>query len=665
MSFLAELKRRNVVRTAVTYVVVSWLLIQIGNTLFTTLDLGAAARKLLFAILLLGFIPTVLFSWAFEITPEGIKHEREVEHNEAYTNLAGKRLDIITIILVVMAMLMFAFDRYTRDALINTNETQAKLEISYENSSNNGPLVNKDPIVTDSQSIAVLAFDNMSQDKSNSYFSDGISEEILNALVKVKGLRVVARSSSFAYKGQNSDLRELGEKLNAGHLLEGSVRRDGDRVRISATLINAQDGFQMWSNVYNRELDDIFKVQEEIAKSIVDALRLNIMPDSSVGKVSTNNIEAYDIYLKGKAKLREANVPEDFIMAVELFDSALKLDINFTEAHAGRCEAFTLAYIKSQDTNLINNAIEACDSAQNLDADAPQVLISRAELYTTQGDFDSALTLLARAIALRPNDTRAYKSQGHALALINKTDEAIVSLQTAIQLQPDDAELHSQLGIIYFTSGNFKLATEKFLAGIQLNPNKSSNYSNLGGAYFYLGEFGKAAETYRQSISIAPNAAAYSNAGTNYYYQGEFEAAASMFQQALDLIPTNYLFHGNLADTCRWLNSCALGAQTHYKTAITLADEAIKINASDLEALSQRALYLSRTNQAETAQLQIENIIKMDPKNPDTYYTAALIAIELKDIASAQKYTQDAVKFGYPEKALQADPDLKGTISFN
>ena len=666
MSLFKELKRRNVVRTSVTYIVVAWLIIQVGNTLFTTLELDASARKLLFAILLLGFFPAVIFSWAFEITPEGIKHERDVERDEAYTNLTGKKLDILTIILVLLAMLMFTIDRFTRPdyslppQTLSSEAPQDSSDEKIVSQSDNKLTPTDSSTVTanNSPSIAVLAFANMSPDNENAYFSDGISEEILNALVKVKGLRVVARSSSFAYKGQNPDLRELGAKLNAGHVLEGSIRRAGDRVRITAQLISANDGFHMWSEVYDRELDDIFTVQEEIAKSIVDALRLNIMADSGVGKVATTNIEAYDLYLKGRAMLRNANVTEDYINAVAMFDSAVNIDSNFAEAHAGRCEAFTHGYGRSHDTSLIELAVKACDQAQELDADAPQVLISRGELNTIQGEYALAKEFFQKAILLRPNDARAHRGMGDVLDRLDNKEASITSLKTAIELQPDDADVHSQLGIIYFKNGLFQKAADKFLTAIQLNPEKSINYSNLGGTYFYLGEFGKAAETFRQSIAIAPDASAYSNAGTNYYFQGDFEAAYSMFQQAVDLEPSDYLFHGNLADTCRWLKPCVQGAKFHYLKALELANNSLKVNPNGLETLAQRALYLTRTDNQEEGLSEIKKLLALEPENPDFHYTAALIYIENRNIGAARKHADLTLKYGYPEKALYADPEF-------
>ncbi|MBT8142928.1 MAG: tetratricopeptide repeat protein [Gammaproteobacteria bacterium] len=663
MSFFKELKRRNVVRTAVTYIVVAWLLIQVGNVLFTTLELDTSANKLLFAILLLGFFPALIFSWVYEITPEGIQHEKDLERDESYTNLTAKKLDIVTIILLVFAIALFGVDRFiNNDANYNIDTFQLDDQQALVQSTPQATSIKSGPKIADLPSIAVLAFANMSIDQANSYFSDGISEEILNTLVKVDGLRVVARTSSFAWKGKQADLREIGEKLNADHILEGSVRRAGDKVRITAQLINTSDGFHLWSETYDRELDDIFSVQEDIAKAIVDALRINLMADSEVGKVGTANIDAYDLYLQGRAKLREAGFPEDFTAAIDLFDSALSLDNKFAEAHAGRCESFTRHYSQALDNNLIDLAIAACSQAEELDPDAPQVLISKGDLYIAQGKFDEALRSFNKAVNLRPNFARAYRGRAEAYSELGDIDAAVDNMETAIALQPDDVDSHVYLGVIMFNNSRFERAAEEFLQSIKLQPDNDRHYSNLGGVYFYLGEFGKAAEVFRQSIALAPNSYAYSNAGTNYYYQGEYEAALAMFQHAVDLNVADNLFHGNLADTCRWVPSCAKHADEHYRTAIKQAQKQLMINPKDSVILAQLGAYLARVGDFDQAQDKIDLARQLNPNSPEVLYSAALVAKENNQPQAAAKFIQAALRNGYPDKAMQADPDLKNLI---
>ena len=661
MSLYAELKKRNVVRTAVTYLVIAWLLIQIGNVLFTTLELDTSANKLLFAILILGFIPALLFSWAYEITPEGIKHEKDLERNESYTNLTAKKLDILTIILVILAMIMFSLDRFTQVDLLHKPHASNQL---LESNSDNNDLANSettklgivDQIIDDRPSIAVLPFINMSANKENEYFSDGISEDILNALVRIDGLQVASRTSSFSFKDSMPDIPTVAKALKVNHIVEGSVRRSGDQVRITAQLIEVSTDKHLWSETYTRELKDVFAIQDEISAAIATALQLTLKSKSAAR--FTDSIEAYDIYLQGLAKMREANNPSRFDQAITLFDKALIIDEKFAEAQGGRCDAFTRKYRESKVISQVDFAIEACEQAIALNPEAPQVLVTQGDLYYERGQFELALKSFKKAIELQPYNATAYTGQAEVFEKLGDVTAAINSFEKSISLQPDISNTYSSFGSMLFFNGQLEDAAKNFLTSIKLNPNVSKDYSNLGGVYFYMGEFGKAAEIFKQSIAIAPNPDAYSNAGTNYYYQGEYEAAYAMFIESVKLQPSDSLFRGNLADSCRLLKACAAEAGEHYQQALDLVEEQLKVNKNDVTSLGQRALYLARLNRMKESQEQLVAVLKIGSKDPNTLYTAALIAAAKGDQKDTKKYALAAMQLGYPEAAVKADPDL-------
>ena len=269
MSLFKELKRRNVIRVAITYAVVSWVLIQIGNILFSTLELGPEPGKILLAILLLGFIPAILFAWAFEITPEGIKYEKDVVRDESITNFTAKRLDMITIGLLIAAIGLFGLDRLMQqdDPIANNPEKLQTADSSAMDSQAESSKANE-------KSIAVLPFADMSQAGDQEYFADGISEEILNALVKASGLRVAGRTSSFSFKGKDNTIKQIGEALNVAHVLEGSVRKQGNKVRITAQLIKSDNESHLWSETYDGSLDNIFDLQENISRQVTEELKI-------------------------------------------------------------------------------------------------------------------------------------------------------------------------------------------------------------------------------------------------------------------------------------------------------------------------------------------------------------------------------------------------------
>jgi TolB-like protein len=318
-SFIYELKRRNVIRVSATYLVVSWLLLQVGDVIFSALKLDDSAQTLLLAMLALGFIPAVIFSWIYELTPDGIKRDSEVGANEAANTLTSKRLNYITItaILILIPMLIWS----KSDNAASTKSTEIAVKSESGKASEFG-----------GTSIAVLPFQEISSAGDQEYFGDGIAEELLNSLGSTEGLRVAARTSSFKFKNANVDIPEIGLALNVKTVLEGSIRKVGDQVRITAQLINVDDGYHLWSQTYDRKLDNIFAVQDEIALAIVDALKLKL----NLKKEIRQDIDpqAYDFYLRGRNSARTINKKSQ-LTAVDFFEKAIAIDPQFADAYAG------------------------------------------------------------------------------------------------------------------------------------------------------------------------------------------------------------------------------------------------------------------------------------------------------------------------------------------
>ena len=264
---IQELKRRNVIRVAVAYAVSAWLLIQVSDTVFPMLKLPEWTATFVAVLLIIGFPIALIFAWAYELTPEGIKLEKHVVRDESISHLTGRKLDFAVIATLVVALGYFAFDKFVLDPSRDAELMQTTAEVVIEQATETGKSGIPD------KSIAVLPFVNMSSDPEQEYFSDGISEELLNVLAKIPGLRVAARTSSFQFKGENRDIIDIGQQLNVALVLEGSVRKAGLQIRITAQLIDARNGFHLWSETYDRELENIFAVQDEISAAIVGALK--------------------------------------------------------------------------------------------------------------------------------------------------------------------------------------------------------------------------------------------------------------------------------------------------------------------------------------------------------------------------------------------------------
>jgi len=330
LSLFNELKRRNVFKVVIAYIVVAWLVMQVADVVLNNITAPGWVFQVLMLFLAIGFPFSVIFAWAFEMTPEGLKRESEVDRAQSITHETGQKLNYTIIAVLVLALGYFAYDKFVltsgRDAaLIEANTQTISEQAATEEAS-----------VQSDKSIAVLPFVNMSSDSEQEYFSDGISEEILNALAKVKGLQVTGRTSSFAFKGQNQDLRQIGEALGVENILEGSVRKSGNTVRITAQLIRADNGFHLWSETYDRELDNVFAIQDEIATNILQQLKATLLEgEETAVTTARTNAEAYDLYLLAKQRMYERTGPT-LEAAAELLDRAIAIDSGYAPAYAQR-----------------------------------------------------------------------------------------------------------------------------------------------------------------------------------------------------------------------------------------------------------------------------------------------------------------------------------------
>jgi len=274
LSLIEELKRRNVFKVAIAYIVMAWLVLQVADVILNNIAAPGWIFKVLMLFLAIGLPFAVFFAWAFELTPEGLKREHEVDRTRSITPDTGRKLNLLITTVLVLALGYFAYDKF----VLSANRDAALIEATMQTISEQ-TATEKVPAQSD-KSIAVLPFVNMSEEASNEYFSDGISEELLNLLAKIPEIRVIGRTSSFQFKDKNEDLRVIGEMLGVANILEGSVRKSGNTVRVTAQLINAEDGAHLWSDTYDRNLDDVFKVQDEIAEAVVSVLKVKLLGEA-------------------------------------------------------------------------------------------------------------------------------------------------------------------------------------------------------------------------------------------------------------------------------------------------------------------------------------------------------------------------------------------------
>ncbi len=404
MSFFSELKRRNVFRVAAAYLVAGWLLIEVSATLEETLRLPEWADTLLAFFLILGFPIALFFSWAYEITPDGIKREKDVETSDEIRTQTANRLNWIVIVLLVLAVSLFVADRFVLES--PDGRQVAESTLSTETKLSSEPRADDIEVTaTPNLSIAVLPFVNLSSDSEQEYFSDGLTEELLNLLTGVGQLKVAARTSSFYYKGklEKIPLAEIARELEVAHILEGSVRKGGDRIRITAQLIKADDGFHLWSNTWDRTLDDIFAIQDEIAAAVTQELRIQLLGEAPSSTVI--DTESYELTLQGRF-LMERRLPGDDEAALQLLEQAVKLDPDNAQAWLSVSPLYHWVF----EPPRLEQALKAAEKAIELEPMNPEAWIRKSNAYHWMGKYEEGEEAWMRARELGENNR---VTQGH------------------------------------------------------------------------------------------------------------------------------------------------------------------------------------------------------------------------------------------------------------
>ncbi len=445
MFFIDELKRRNVFRVAIAYVILAWLLLQVSATLVPALHLPEWFQSAVALLLILGFPLALFFAWAFELTPEGLKKEKDVDRSRSITPVTGRKLDFAVIGLMAIALAYFTFDKYTTDA----------------------PQSIDDPVAVSTRpSIAVLPFANMSEDPNQEHFADGLTEELLNSLAALSDLRVISRTSSFSFKGRNAPIAEIAAALQVDHILEGSVRRAGNTIRVTAQLIETSSDSHLWSENYDRELnlDNILEIQEEIAVKVVGALHLQLFPQ--VSKIlATNgpaNLKALDLFHDGMFYLRKIEIGEDdpettFNSAVQIFEASIGADPEWAPPRAalGRVIHF-YKDVGDIAENLRISKGHIMDAIRLDDAYGP-AYASLGYILSIEGDFDGSMRAYERARSLGTDS-----SWGKAILMLflGRFDVAIDEYLQAVTHDPLSTHVRYQLMEAYACAGRYAEAID-------------------------------------------------------------------------------------------------------------------------------------------------------------------------------------------------------------
>ena len=500
-AFFTELKRRNVIRVAGLYLVGAWLLIQIASTMLPAFDGPAWALRGLIITLALGFIPALVFSWVFELTPQGLKRDEEVAPEESIAPQTARRMNRMIIAVLVLALGYFAVDKF-----VLAPRREAAL-VATTARSHPAPAPNEPKSAVNPKSIAVLPFDNLSHDPDNAYFAEGVQDEILTRLAKVADLKVISRTSTQRFKSAPENLPEIAKQLGVMNILEGSVQRVNDQVRVNVQLINASNDAHLWAETYDRKLTDIFTVESEIAKTIADTLQAKLTGSemAAMAKAPTADTEANELYAKGRFFWNK-RTGADLRKAIEYFNQAIAKDPDYARAYVGLANSYLLLpyYGAAAPQDSIPHAKAAVKKALELDNTLGEAYATSAKVRTEHDfEFEQGITEFERAVQLSPNYATAHHwfASGPLMALA-RSDRAIAEGKRAVELDPLSLIANAELGLVYLYARRYDEAIAQFRKTIELDSRFYLAHYELGTALLLKGQSTEAIAAYRTAVEL-------------------------------------------------------------------------------------------------------------------------------------------------------------------
>jgi TolB-like protein/Tfp pilus assembly protein PilF len=545
-NFFAELKRRNVYKVAVAYAVVAWLLMQIASQIFPFFEIPNWAVRLVVLLLIIGFPVALILAWAFELTPEGIKRTEGTDDTRRPSR--GRAWIYILVIGAALSVGLFFFGRYTANTGAPRQSEAAKVS---------------------QKSIAVLPFENLSDDKANAYFADGIQEEILTRLSKITDLKVISRTSTQQYHSKQGNLSEIARQLGVANILEGSVQRSADQVRVNAQLIKAATDTHLWADTFDRKLTDIFSVESEIAKAVADTLqaKLSGAEQSAIAARPTKNSEAHELYLRGRYFFGKRG-DDNLKRATDYFNQAIAKDPNYALAYAGLADSYVLLpeYSDEPYADDFDKARLAADKALALDNKLAEAYVSRGLLFTEDYNLKEAKKEFERAIELNPNDADAHYFLAFlVLAPLGDTDQAIAEMNRAVDLDPFSVLMNSRLALCYYFGRRYPEAIAQLRKTIELDPASVEPQVILAGVNEVSGDRQQAITEYQRAYDLNSHSGrpAPDILARVYALKGERAEALQQIDQGRELarvrkasafsLAANYLRLGDKSQAIDWL----------------------------------------------------------------------------------------------------------------
>jgi TolB-like protein len=549
-NFFAELKRRNVFRVAGLYLVGAWLLTQVASTVLPMFGAPEWLPRSIVILLAIGFVPTLIFSWVFELTPEGLKRDEEVPPEQSIAPQTARRMDRMIIVVLVLALAYFGFDKFVlaprREAALFAATAQSR---AASTPNEPGPAAN-------AKSIAVLPFENLSEDKANAYFAIGIQEEILTRLAKIADLKVISRTSTQQYQSKPGNLSEIAKQLGVANILEGSVQKAADQVRVNVQLIQAPSDAHLWADTYDRKLTDVFVIETEIAKAIADKLKAKLTgrEEEAIRNQPTENPEAHQLYLKGRYFWNK-RTSDGLKTSIDYFNQAIDKDPAYGPAYAGLADAYAVLpnYSRTPGKEAYPKAEAAAVKALEIDDKLAEAHIALANVRVWHKWAKAAEPEFKRGLERNPNYSTGHQWYSIYLSLVGRHDEAILEMEKAKELDPFSIIINTELGCPYLYSRRYDRAIEYFTKAVEMDSSFPFAHFALAEAYDRTGRFNEALAEHEKAIDLAHRGQAFDLAGGDaprawyaltgplqnaygalrgpIYWQGRLESAKKLYEQ--------------------------------------------------------------------------------------------------------------------------------------
>ena len=632
---LHELRRRHVIRVVGAYVFCVWVVLQVGAIVFPPLLVPGWVLTVMVVLSIIGLPLVAVLTWMYDITPRGVVRTRPLPHHEpAALHLNWHYVDLV-IIAALLSALSFLLLRPEGD-----------------------------PAQESTRSIAVLPFTDLSINQDSQYFSDGLAEVLIDSLGRIGELRVMSRTSSFAFRDNGGDLEAMAERFDVDTILEGSVRKSGNQVRVNTRLVDARHGHSLWNETYESTLDDIFQVQDNIARSVAEVLQVRLLGDKRVVDVATEVDDAYDQYLRGRAFLRREGTLENVMAAIDHFRQALDLDRRFALARAGLCTAYWQRYESTRDSEHAKEALDICHEAEIHDDQRAETHVALGNILAGTGQHKRALASFYRAQEIEPDRSDVQVGLGQVMELLGREEDAEAHYRRAIELDPAYWRNYSYLSAYLAANGRLEEAIEEIQKGIRLEPDSPRLYSNLGGFYLMIDDHERAAWAFGESIDRKPTSRAYSNAGASWFYLGEFATAEGMFRGALEINPNDYRLHAHLAEAIAIQGGREAEAMHHYQKAVDHGRRQLEVNPNDHDCRAHLALSLLKAGQPDAAREEIRLLSEQERLSRDAHWHLGEARFMLDDIDDAIEHFRRAIELGLSPLQLAGNPALEPLFSY-